>query len=97
MTRAIIKHVPWHLGEETAPGAPRGIFRVECVACGAKSQIVDNESVPVEMWALQHTGRNIHHRQFKLFTEWFLRVSPAPGNPLYELEGGDGGNGPSGR
>jgi hypothetical protein len=59
--------------------------------CGAESGAVDNVSDPVEMWALRHTGRHISHRQFKLMTEWFLRVSPAPDNPLYELERRDVG------
>ncbi|MFD7508015.1 hypothetical protein ACFV5N_01510 [Streptomyces sp. NPDC059853] len=40
------------------------------------------------MWAVKHTGLNPSHRQFKLFTEWFWRVVPAPGNPYYDLERG---------
>ncbi|UCM89271.1 DUF7848 domain-containing protein [Streptomyces marincola] len=87
--RAVIKAAEWTLAEETAEGSPRAIFRVECVTCGAESEMVDNEPQPVEMWALQHTGRNITHRQFRLTTQWFWHVFPAPGNPLYELEGGD--------
>lgn len=87
-TRAVIKAAPWTLAEDTSEGATRGIFRMECLACGATSGHVDNVSEPVEMWALKHTGLNVTHRQFKLFTEWFLRASPAPGNPLYEMEAG---------
>jgi hypothetical protein len=85
-TRAVIKFAEWTLSEETAEGVTRGIFLMECLTCGAVSERVDSESAPVEMWALHHTGRNLAHRQFKLYTEWFLRVDPAPGNPLRQLE-----------
>ncbi|MEO3751754.1 hypothetical protein [Streptomyces sp. B6B3] len=78
--------MPWTLGEETAPNATKAIFRIECLTCDASSELVDNESAPVELWALEHTGRNVSHRQFKLYTEWFMRVDPAPGNPLYDRE-----------
>lgn len=89
--RTIIKAAEWTLSEETAEGAPRPIFSVTCIICGAASGAVDNVSLPVEMWALKHTGLNTTHRQYKLMTEWFWRVSPAPGNPLYEHESGDRG------
>lgn len=86
--RLVIKAAEWTLTEETAEGAPRAIFRVECLTCGGESEMVDNQPLPVEMWAVKHTGLNPSHRQFKLFTEWFWRVVPAPGNPYYALERG---------
>jgi hypothetical protein len=90
-TRSVMRIAEWTLAEETAEGATRAMFRMECLACGATSGHVDNVSEPVEMWALKHTGRNLTHRQFKLFTEWFMRVSPAPSNPLYEMGAGEQG------
>ncbi|TDC75554.1 hypothetical protein [Streptomyces hainanensis] len=87
MTRAIIRAAEWTLTEETGEGAPRAVFRVACVDCGAASEAVDNQPEPVEMWALRHTGLNTTHRRFRLATEWFWRVVPAPGNPYFDLEG----------
>lgn len=84
--RSVIRYAEWTLGEETAEGAPRAIFHMECVTCGAESGRVDDDSQPVEDWAIQHTGRNLSHRQFRLTTEWFMRVDPTPNNPLHELE-----------
>ena len=86
--RTVIRSAEWTLGPETAAGATQAIFRAECLTCGAQSDLVDNESAPVETWALKHTGLNTAHRQFKLLTEWFMRVSPAPGNPFHEQEEG---------
>ncbi|WP_062207116.1 hypothetical protein [Streptomyces sp. NBRC 109706] len=57
-----------------------------CLKCGAESGFVDNEPEPIETWALRHTALNTDHRQFRLTTEWFLRVDPAPGNPLHDQE-----------
>ncbi|TDC80425.1 hypothetical protein [Streptomyces hainanensis] len=88
MTRLIIKAAEWTLTEEAAEGAPRAIFHVACLTCGAESEAVDNQPDPVETWALRHTGLNTSHRQFKLTTEWFWRVVPSPGNPYRALESG---------
>ncbi|WP_139641112.1 hypothetical protein [Streptomyces sedi] len=74
------------MSEETAKGPPRATFVVTCVTCGSESGVVDDESHPVEMWALRHTSLHTDHRQFRLTTEWFLRVDPAPGNPLHDTE-----------
>ncbi|WP_436748404.1 DUF7848 domain-containing protein [Streptomyces sp. URMC 129] len=96
--RAIIKAAEWELFEATAElseeptgDAPKALFRVACVDCGAESEKASNDPVPVEAWALSHTSRNPQHRRFKLSTEWFWLVLPARSNPLYELErrGGD--------
>ncbi|SOD62097.1 hypothetical protein SAMN06297387_104267 [Streptomyces zhaozhouensis] len=84
--RSVIKAAEWTLSEETAEGAPRAIFGVTCVTCAAESGFVDNEPHPIEMWALRHTSLHTGHRLFRLTTEWFLRVDPAPGNPLHDTE-----------
>ncbi|WP_369223381.1 hypothetical protein AB5J52_20650 [Streptomyces sp. R39] len=81
MTRAIIAAADWTLGVETAAGAPTGIYSAVCLACGAQAQPTDNERLPVEVWALKHTGRNPTHRQFKATAENFWRVTPAEDNP----------------
>ncbi|WP_455680093.1 DUF7848 domain-containing protein [Streptomyces prunicolor] len=81
MTRSIITAAEWTLGPETAEGAPKGIHSAECVTCGAQAQSTDNDRLPVEVWALKHTGLNPSHRQFKATIESFWRVTPAPGNP----------------
>ncbi|WP_436748145.1 DUF7848 domain-containing protein [Streptomyces sp. URMC 129] len=84
--RAIVSHSEWMLTEEIADGAPRPVFHVECLECGARFEAVDNEPEPVEFWALKHTGVNPAHRQFKAVTEWRWRVIPAPDNPRFALE-----------
>jgi hypothetical protein len=87
-TRAVIKAAEWTLSEETAEGAPRGIFSVACIACGAESLCVDDDRLPVELWALKHTGLNPTHRQFQPRVLGFWRVDPAPGNPFAETSEG---------
>ncbi|WP_159049423.1 hypothetical protein [Streptomyces sp. NRRL WC-3618] len=42
--------------------------------------------MPVEVWALKHTGLNPTHRQFKAMAETFWRVTPAEGNPYRESD-----------
>ncbi|MER6080270.1 hypothetical protein [Streptomyces sp. NPDC001833] len=79
--RAIITAAEWTLGAETAGGAPSGIYSAECLTCGAQAQPTDDERLPVEIWALKHTGQYPAHRQFKAITETFWRVTPANGNP----------------
>ncbi|WP_139238377.1 hypothetical protein [Streptomyces aidingensis] len=81
----MIKSAEWTLSHDTGEGVPRAIYSAECLNCGRQSAAVDNESLPVEVWALKHTGLNPQHREFKLTTELFWRVDPAPGNPYREL------------
>ncbi|WP_164836288.1 DUF7848 domain-containing protein [Actinacidiphila soli] len=81
---AIIKAAEWTLSVEAADGAPSGIFQVQCIACAEMSPAVDDDRLAVELWAMKHTGANTAHRQFKLATESFWRVDPAPSNPLCE-------------
>ncbi|MFI8093231.1 hypothetical protein ACIF9R_33790 [Streptomyces sp. NPDC086080] len=86
MTRSIIKGADWTLGPETAPEAPRGIYSAVCITCGAEAPASDNDAVPVEIWALKHTGLNPHHRQYKAMVETYWRVAPAVGNPYREID-----------
>ncbi|MBW8738401.1 MAG: hypothetical protein JF621_15185 [Streptomyces turgidiscabies] len=98
MTRSIIRAAEWTLGAETAEGAPEGIYSAECITCGAQAQPTDNERLPVEVWALKHTGLNPTHRQFKAMVETFWRVTPAEGNPYRESDAQEAAQGtPSAR
>ncbi|TDC73771.1 hypothetical protein [Streptomyces hainanensis] len=60
---------------------PRGVFQVMCLSCGLASMRVEDEQLPVEVWALQHTGLHPAHRRYRLVTESFWLVTPAPGDP----------------
>jgi hypothetical protein len=84
VTRSLITAAEWTLGPETAQGAPAGIYSAQCLACGVRARPTDNDPVPVEEWALKHTGLNPTHRQFRATVEGFWRVSPAEGNPYHE-------------
>jgi len=86
VTRSITKAAEWTLGAETAEGAPEGIYSAECIMCGAQAQPTENARLPVEVWALKHTGLNPAHRQFKAMAETFWRVTPGEGNPYRELD-----------
>jgi hypothetical protein len=61
-----------------------GRFATSCLACGAESEAADNDRLPVEVWALKHTGLNPTHRQYQPKILSFWRVDPAPGNPYLE-------------
>ncbi|MBW8795962.1 MAG: hypothetical protein JF597_20915 [Streptomyces sp.] len=88
--RALITAAEWTLGAETGEGAPSGIHSAECLICGAQAQPTDDERLPVEIWALKHTGLNPTHRQFKAVAETFWRVTPAHGNPYARQGTGQG-------
>jgi hypothetical protein len=76
----------WTLSSETGEGVPEAVFSAVCLSCGEESAASDNSRVPVETWALKHTGRNPAHRQFKATAEAFWRVTPAEGNPYRESD-----------
>ncbi|MGW0708205.1 DUF7848 domain-containing protein [Streptomyces sp. NPDC002643] len=86
MTRSIIRAAEWTLGPETVEGAPQGVYSAECLTCGARAEPTAHERLPVEVWALKHTGLHPTHRQFKAAAETFWRVTPAEGTPYRESE-----------
>jgi hypothetical protein len=86
VTRSIIKAAEWTLGQETGEGAPGAIFSVVCLSCGGEAQPTDNDRLPVEVWALKHTGLNPDHRQFKATAETFWTVTPTKGNPYHDAQ-----------
>ncbi|WP_266503532.1 hypothetical protein [Streptomyces sp. NBC_00878] len=40
--------------------------------------------MPIEIWALKHTGLNPDHRRFKATAQTFWHVTPAENNPYHE-------------
>jgi len=81
--RAVIRHADWTIGPDRTPGASGPIYEVECTTCGETSGAAEERTSP-EDWALRHTGRNTGHRGYRAIATSFVRVEPAPGNPLYE-------------
>ena len=86
MIRSIITAAEWTLGPDADDDAPEAVYSVVCLSCGAVSAAMDDERLPIEVWALKHTGLNPDHRRFRATTETFWRVSPAEGNPYREKE-----------
>jgi hypothetical protein len=84
-TRAIIRAADWHLGIDLEDGAPtQPLNEAECTTCGEKSGATEGTRLPVELWALKHTGQRPDHRSFRAIQTTFWRVTPAPGNPYAE-------------
>ncbi len=79
----VVKGADWVLCEERGEGAPEAIYGAECLACGARSPLFDNEALPVAVWALQHTAQQPDHARFLSRTErhWraLRRPEPEPG------------------
>lgn len=84
--RTIITAADWHLGLDTAEGAPRqALYEAECTTCGEGSGATEGRRLPAEIWAVRHTGERPGHRGFRATAMSFWRVSPAPGNPYGEV------------
>ncbi|WP_206307852.1 hypothetical protein [Streptomyces sp. A0958] len=81
--RTVIRFADWTISPDRTPGASGPLYEVECTTCGESSEATE-ERTPPEDWALRHTGRNSDHRGYRSITTGFLRVEPAPGNPLHE-------------
>jgi hypothetical protein len=83
VTRSILRSAEWTLGLDLPPV---GIYSAECLTCGAQAQPTDNARMPVEVWAIRHTGLNPTHRQFKATAETLWRVTPTGDNPYRESD-----------
>lgn len=81
--RSVIRPAPWTIGVDTTPGASGPVHEIECTTCMERSD-ADEERTPPEDWALRHAGRNTGHRSYRAIITSFLRVTPAPSNPLCE-------------
>lgn len=81
--RSVIRHADWTIAPDRAPGASGPVYEIECTTCLERSDAADDRTPP-EDWALRHAGQHTSHRGYRAIITSFLRVSPAPGNPLYE-------------
>ncbi|WP_329402766.1 hypothetical protein [Streptomyces melanogenes] len=81
--RSVIRYAEWTLGADTTPGASAPIHVMECTTCLDTSPPSDTRDGP-EDWAIRHTARHHDHAGFRAVVTSFGRVTPAPGNPLYE-------------
>ncbi|MEU8508060.1 hypothetical protein AB0C40_25765 [Streptomyces brevispora] len=84
--RSVIRLADWTIGPDREPGTSRPLYEVECTTCQESSEATEGPARP-ESWALRHTGRNPGHRGYRAIITSFLRVTPAPGNPLHEEAG----------
>ncbi|MDT0265800.1 hypothetical protein RM844_05795 [Streptomyces sp. DSM 44915] len=83
---SIVLGADWVLCEERAAGAPEAIHDAECLACGQRSPLFDNDALPVAVWALQHTQQAPDHDRFLFRTEQHWRAVRRP-------DAGEGGGG----
>ncbi|MFJ2094738.1 hypothetical protein ACIOEW_36620 [Streptomyces sp. NPDC087901] len=79
--RSVIRLADWAIGPDRTPGASAPVYEVECTTCLETSDAYEGPTSP-EDWALAHAGRNPSHRSYRAIITSFLRVTPAPGNPL---------------
>lgn len=83
--RAVIRFADWTIGPDHTPGASGPIYEMECTTCGEASDAAEEPIAPGD-WALRHTGQHTDHRGFRAIITSFVRVEPAPGNPLRKEE-----------
>lgn len=80
MTRSVLRHVEWHLGPDTSPGAPdAALYQAECRVCGDASPVSAGRTDAPEVWAMRHTGRNPSHTGYKAVTTSYWRMTPVDG------------------
>ncbi|WP_149184756.1 hypothetical protein [Streptomyces sp. TRM49041] len=83
--RGVIRLADWTIGPDRATDMPAPTRRIECTTCGRPSAPSPSQVV-TDRWAIDHAART-GHRAFRELAAAFLRVSPAPGNPLRRKEG----------
>ncbi|SOD64872.1 hypothetical protein SAMN06297387_119124 [Streptomyces zhaozhouensis] len=81
--------------QERGPGVPEGIHGAECMSCEAVSPLFDDDSLPVAVWALQHSQDQPDHTLFLARTERHWRVVPRPDDPPPPSSPGPGFAGPA--
>ncbi|NUK22084.1 DUF7848 domain-containing protein [Streptomyces lunaelactis] len=79
--RSVIKRAEWTIGPDPSEGASPSIREIECTGCGERSEASTGQLGP-DAWAIGHTGATQHTGYREIVTA-FLRVVPAPGNPLH--------------
>jgi cytochrome c2 len=80
--RSVIKSAEWTIGADRSDGASPPIREIQCTTCHERSEPSTGQLGP-DVWAIAHTGAT-GHDGFREIVTAFLRVVPAPGNPLYE-------------
>ncbi len=85
----IIRSADWVLSEERGAGAPRAIYGAECMTCGDRSTLADDDAQPVAVWCIFHTQQDPHHDLFLVRAEKHWRVHPREHED--ETEDGEGG------
>lgn len=78
--RAVIRYAKWTLGPDRTLTP---VYMMECMTCPATSEPSNAPQDP-EDWAIRHTARQHDHEKFRALVSSFVRVTPAPGNPLHE-------------
>ncbi|WP_236243964.1 hypothetical protein [Streptomyces sp. CC210A] len=80
--RSVIREAEWVIGADRSEGAPPSPIReTECTTCQERSAAGCEQPGP-DLWAIRHAART-RHTGFREVVTPFLRVTPAPGNPLY--------------
>jgi hypothetical protein len=79
--RAVVKLADWTIGPDREEGASPPVRETECTSCHERSEPSNGQPGP-DAWAIAHTGAT-GHTGFREIVTAFLRVTPAPGNPLY--------------
>ncbi|MFC0845375.1 hypothetical protein ACFH04_16890 [Streptomyces noboritoensis] len=72
------------LGTDTTPGASGPIYEMECTTCLDTSPASGERAGP-EDWAIRLTARHHDHAGFRALVTAFVRVTPAPGDPLHKM------------
>ncbi|WP_175412027.1 hypothetical protein [Streptomyces sp. TRM64462] len=83
--RTVIRQAEWTIGADSAEGASPPIREVECTTCHEQSELTTDQ-LAGDVWAMRHAARHDGHRSFREIVTAFLRVTPAPDNPLYQEE-----------
>ncbi|MHC0433290.1 DUF7848 domain-containing protein [Streptomyces sp. O3] len=79
-TNTVYRFADWTIGRDYTPGASPPIREIECTTCLQRSDPSVSQ-LPPDRWALTHAGAT-GHTGFREIVTAFLRVTPAPGNPL---------------
>ncbi|WP_327375666.1 hypothetical protein OG393_17950 [Streptomyces sp. NBC_01216] len=77
----VYRFADWTIGRDRAPGVSAPIREMECTTCLERSEPGTSQLQP-DRWALAHAGTT-GHTGFREIVTVFLRVTPAPGNPLH--------------
>ncbi|MFG3494296.1 hypothetical protein [Streptomyces sp. NPDC047928] len=79
----MIRRAEWTIAPDRSPGAPQAPLReTECTTCHDRSE-PDTGQLGPDSWAMTHAART-GHTGFREVVTGFLRVTPAPGNPLHQ-------------